>query len=752
MPKIESEVDKLLIYDPDKARSTTHIFISRPTPLEEKSLGKLFIICEIDTGEKINHEIINIIQEEIKNNYYYSDETNVETAFENALSKVNQSLHHLISEGVTSWLDHFNIIISVIKGTEVYISHLGRIHAFLIHANKIVDILEQDSSHQQKINPLKIFSNIVEGNVNPDDQILFCTTSILDYFSQEKLRRTISNSLPSDSVKELEKILLEAHPNTAFAAIITKLIPQEEILPEQRQYKESAQIRPQSSPPPETSMEELINQEKRTSEYLAPSVVPNFTKVLKNGFSSLNNLIKTKVLKKEPKRTLPEAPYYTPRKQGKSGTLKIIFISIGKAISVLLAGLASIVLFIFNLFKKRPNIKNKFKDFPHKTEEKIHGGIFRFRRMSKKARQTLIIAAVLLFIFTTSVVWIGWRRENMLTEERKQEIIEEIKDLTFEAGAALSYEDERGAKQLLNQARDLLAELPNRSKDDKAVVSGLEVGISEQHEKTRHVVNIENPVLKKDFSSLEGYSPPQAVIQSSDFAYLYNANNNIYEIDLTNNEVTEIKNNLTDIGQFKLMTKETNTTALLYHDKKGIIELDLNNGVLTPLSIEFARDNINISDMTVYRSRFYYLDVQNNQIFRHQRGAVGFGPSTEWISDPNLNVQNGTSLVVDGSIYLLRGNGQLLELFQGYEQDFSLDEIDPTMVSAQKVWTEESSDYLWVLDNQNKRLVQFDKKGNLKNQYYSDKFNDLKDFAIDKGAEKAFILAGSNLFEITIIL
>ncbi|MDZ7798199.1 MAG: hypothetical protein U5L76_01125 [Patescibacteria group bacterium] len=759
MSKAKAEVDQLLIYDPDKSRSTTHIFLSRPTPLEEKNLGRLFVICEIDSEEKINQEIINIIQQELKNHFYYSEETNVEAAFENALSKTNQALHHIISEGITNWLDKFNIIIAVIHGTRIYLAHIGRIHAFLIHRDKIIDIITKTSQPRAKINPLKIFSNIIEGNVNPGDQLLFCTTSLLDYFSQEKLKRVISNTLPSDSTKELEKILLEANAATSFGAIVSKLVPTPEKLPEQKDIsrRPSDTALSSSYTPPQASMQDLRSQEEKTSEYLSPSVFPKFFKSIKKSFSVLGSIYRKKVLKKGPKRSLPDSSYYSPEKKIKKpkpgkNYLKNIFNYLSKGIKWLAQGLASLFWALFNLFRKPKTIKNKLKEIPEKTESKIHSGIFRFRRLPKKAQKTLIIALIILFIFATSIVYLGWQNDNKLSAEREAEIIRQIQDLTFEAGAALSYEDERGAKELLGQARDLLAQLPNKSKEEKATYSELETGIEKEYQKTLHVVNVDNPILKKDFSELENYSPVSSLVQAGDFAYLINANNNIYEIDLTRNEVITIENNLTDIGQFQKMVQETTSTVLLYDNNPGMVELNKNTGVLTPLTIDFPQENMNVQDLAVYRSRFYYLDSQSNQIYRHQRGTVGFGPSTAWIRDPDLNIQDGVSLVIDGSIYLLKSNGQLLELFQGYEQDFSLDIIDPALSSAEKVWTSEDSNYIYILDNQNKRLVQFDKQGNLVNQYFSDQFNDLKDFSVDEDNSKAFLLASSKLFEITINL
>ncbi|MFH1366461.1 MAG: hypothetical protein ABIH38_00535 [Patescibacteria group bacterium] len=742
MPEITPEIDRLLMSDPDKARSTSHIFIAHPTPLEEKGLGKIFLICEIDSSDKINHEIINVIQEQIKNNFYYAEENHLETAFENALQKVNEALHHLLSEGITAWLDKFNIIIGVLKNTELILAPIGRMHAFLIHREKIIDILGAGESRDNKVNPLKIFSHIVSGNLNPNDQLLFCTSSLLDYFSQEKLKRIINSSVPRESVNQLEQILLATDQKTAFGAIIIKLVPTK--APSFGEYK------PQSAAPlytsaPQTSMDELQRQEQKTSQYLSPSLLPNVFKSIGQYSGGINDFVRTKIFKKAPKRRVTES-YYRPVKKEESKIKKIpIYLYLG--IRWLIVKMAAAFRYIIQVFQGKEKIKGKLKELPYQTEQTIHGGIFRFRRLSKKARRTLVIALVILFVFCTSIVIIGLNKENKISAEQKDQMVKEIQDKSFQAGTALTYQDENGAKKLINEAQNLLNQL--NKKIDKEQFQTLQNGINEQYEKTKHIVNIENPDLLKDLAALDPATSALDLFYFSNLLYLFNGDE-IIKIDLESKEAETLKSTLTDIGQFTLGVKENNTTLLFYQDKNGVVAYNTAAKKFTPLSITFENQETNIMDLSFYQSRFYYLDIRNNQIYRHVAATAGFGPAVPWITDPDLNVSNGVSITVDGSIYLLKNNGQVMELIQGQPVDFSLDEIDPKLAGGKKIWTDETAEYIYILDPANKRLVQFDKNGNLKNQYTSGQFTGLKGFAISEKDKKAYLLAGTKVFQIDI--
>ena len=74
--------------------------------------------------------------------------------------------------------------------------------------------------------------------------------------------------------------------------------------------------------------------------------------------------------------------------------------------------------------------------------------------------------------------------------------------------------------------------------------------------------------------------------------------------------------------------------------------------------------------------------------------------------------------------------------------------IDPALVSPTKIKTTLESKYLYVLDPPSRRLIVLDKEGRLINQYTSDQFGDLKDFAVAEAEKKMYLLNGSSVFGI----
>lgn len=167
---------------------------------------------------------------------------------------------------------------------------------------------------------------------------------------------------------------------------------------------------------------------------------------------------------------------------------------------------------------------------------------------------------------------------------------------------------------------------------------------------------------------------------------------------------------------------------------------------------ESVRNSLKLGSETpaplIYNRRLYTLEKEKNQIYRHEPVTGGFAEGKPWIQD-GTSVQNFTTLAIDGSIYASDGSGNVIQLLRGKKTDFSLKPTSPPLTTIKKLWTNEKSDYLYVLDPQEKRLAVFAKKdGLLKAQYKSPKFTDLKDFSVDESKKTAYLLDGTAVLAI----
>ena len=175
--------------------------------------------------------------------------------------------------------------------------------------------------------------------------------------------------------------------------------------------------------------------------------------------------------------------------------------------------------------------------------------------------------------------------------------------------------------------------------------------------------------------------------------------------------------------------------------------------VATPGAVaEALRANLALSGNTpltlLFHKREYELKPGANQIYKQEPIKGGFGPGTPWIKD-GTDVRSGTSFTIDGTLYVGDAAGHVTALRKGARFAFDLKPIDPPLAHAGKIWTNEDSDYLYMLDPSEKRLLAFVKKtGLLRAQYVSPTFTDLKDFAIDEHAKMAYLLDGATVVSV----
>ena len=70
---------------------------------------------------------------------------------------------------------------------------------------------------------------------------------------------------------------------------------------------------------------------------------------------------------------------------------------------------------------------------------------------------------------------------------------------------------------------------------------------------------------------------------------------------------------------------------------------------------------------------------------------------------------DGIALTIDGYLWILKSDGSILRYLAGKETDWKVGVVEPSLLSAKDIWTDEASKYLYVLDAAGKRVVVFDK-------------------------------------------
>ncbi|MFH1207349.1 MAG: hypothetical protein V1668_01955 [Patescibacteria group bacterium] len=754
MSHYTSLFDKIVIYDPAKSRSACHVFISHQSPAEEKSLGKLLFIAEIESRDGINLDIINAIQNELKHSYFNTDDLNIETAFEKALESVNQKIADMVGDYDTNWLDRFNASAAVVKNDLIHISFVGRTNAFLFRQDKITNIIDTTAVEPltEKINPLKAFSSVISGNLSPNDVVVFCTSSLLDYLSQEKLKRTVMEKAPHDAVAVLENILSEGNGQSSFAAAIIKIAIAKELVDRPATALPATPLQQPAGVPnaPQASMAELLQKQENTSQVMTPSLSRYIGGIFRNILDNILYFLRVKIFRQSPRRVRMAKDFHDYRPSGQS-SLEQKHIA-----SSLIAGSGRQVRRINTTLK---NLGQSVKHLFARQDAAPDASLASHERQTLAQRMTRLVLAMKRLPMVSKLLLIGLiivafflaqgiyssaqnRQDSQQSSDYDQKIAAITNDIN-RAEANLSYGDEAGAKKFLAEAKILIDQLPNKTKDQKATIDELNGKLNSQMEKTKHIVDIASPTLVADLAKTDSTISPRDLALAGTTLYTTDAaKKTIYGISIGTSEVNSWPRDAADTFQYLL---PEGANALLYlNTANGVGEFSVQSKKFTELAFT-APAEININGVALYEGRIYMIDIKGNQIYKSARAGNEFSKPASWIKD-GTNVSDAVGLAVDGSIFVLYKNGAVSKFTTGDKQAWSLTAIEPALDKAEKIWTSTATDKLYILDSKGRRIVEFTKDGKFLNQYASAAFSALKNFAVDPTAKKMYVLNGTSIY------
>ncbi len=160
--------------------------------------------------------------------------------------------------------------------------------------------------------------------------------------------------------------------------------------------------------------------------------------------------------------------------------------------------------------------------------------------------------------------------------------------------------------------------------------------------------------------------------------------------------------------------------------------------------------DFNFDSSVSYLSNLYFLDKKTCEIVKYKGlGNNNWGPPVKWIKDKGP-CSNPKSMAIDGSIWLLNGDNSLLRYHQGsFEEKIEFD-FFPYSENITQIETKKELPYLLLLEPIKKRVIITDKKGKIVKQFYSEKFDELKDFEISDNGKIIYLLNGSKVYQIKI--
>ncbi len=214
-------------------------------------------------------------------------------------------------------------------------------------------------------------------------------------------------------------------------------------------------------------------------------------------------------------------------------------------------------------------------------------------------------------------------------------------------------------------------------------------------------------------------------------------------------QATEVDKSESEILSVQIDNPESdyftqNKNFIYFIDSKGVNSIDKGN---SSKELVIKNDWKEEGGIGVFGSNIYVLDKTDN-IFKFVPSGSDFAKSSYISSDPDL--KDAAAMGIDGSIYVLKSNGNIDKYTKGAKEDFSITGLDKPLSSPTRIQTTEDSDNLYILDNNNSRIVVLDKTGKFVKAYGASILKNARDIDVKEADKKILVLSDGKVYKIDI--
>ncbi|MDD3285010.1 MAG: hypothetical protein PHZ07_05440 [Patescibacteria group bacterium] len=714
--------------------NSENVFIYTGSPnKDQKNKGKLVILLEFPESTENPKELGNLLVQRIHKLYYNSTLVEQEAMLESILEEVNENLP-LITEVDNNFLKKFKAVISIIYRQEVYFSPVGNISAWTTNNKELINIFDYLDDGIDKPTVDKIFTNILSGNIEPNQSLIFTTDTLFDYISEEKLSEIISeNEFVGINIKLKE--LLYKITDKNFCSVFVKLCPFEN--QDKEETKEDVKNILYNKDNSKESIDKLLQNQKRTKDILTKGKSDIETE--ENSGQDVMDFVKQELLK-ENQEKIPKISKKI-RKPHIKLNIKPIFSYLKTYLSILWKVLKYPIKIIIKISKKIFTKKIKQNDNLSLQTNAILKGETKNFGSKKPNKNTIILltALLILIIFAISIFINNRKKETKKIEETYNTIIKNIEEKQEEYDLLGIYKDENQAKEKLNEISELINSLPQKTEEQKQRYNDVLQKFTEILNKIRKLTTVSdiNSIKELDFKADNMFKYGDSII-------LTNKNNKtINQLNLKSKDLNTILEYQSQ-GNIDTFTKEDEFVYILENDK--VIKINLETREKVEMNIALHPNYKNTKDAQMYGNRLYILDSESKQIYKHTMGETNFSKGENWIKS-NTDISKATSITIDGDIYLGTSDGNIIRFYSGDLKSINITLIDPIVKNIDKIYTDRTIQEVYLMDNTSKRIVIINKDGALINQYYFPTIKNMNNFIVDGSAKKIYIQSENSILE-----
>ena len=788
--ELQKNISPILVINNPSLKPYIELFEYVPENIYQKPLGSLIGFFEIKEYSDDSAYVVNFLTSVLKKEYYANPKRPVTESFDSALHKVNLALSEVAKHGNVEWIGKLHASICVVEKNNIHFTVAGNAKIFLNRKTTLTDISEGLSSDENEPHPLKTFVNVSSGRIEKEDRLIITSEDIFHILKLSDLKKNLQRLTKTQFVQFLktalsnelemiativtdfeeakkisvakksnktesiaEKEAVNVFSGATFPGQPTVALPQEESSDDE-DISQSAEYTDKKTGHIYVQGDELPEEMSQTQYYWEITIekITDSWLYTRNNLRRKYNLNKQRIEKEiehlkikaeQRKQRLAEEKALamekmeTEIKDQPSEAEDIEEIPLKEKIQAAKKQLAQVI-----DLREKENLKKIKKNKPVEIPEEIEQP-----KTSKQSSNITPAANSALKLSNETLKKCLIVCKNSIKKIKIRKINFKKIKVAPQFSKIINLYHSMTHKQRVNVFISLviifiipifIANWLNRPKP--ATIQNLpKIELTE----TEKLANEKNMRLKNEV---------RKIITGSDIISVFNFADDV--ISLTNKSLLVSRSN-GQITEYKIPENAGTAIKGTYmKDLSMILIYTSQNKLLsfTPTNAKFSENNIDLagissdSFMGTYLTYLYILDPKANTIVRYPRAEGGFGSKTNWLKD-STTLSGTSDMTIDDSIYAIQNN-QIIKFFKGSKQPLNF-EASNTPVHVDKIFTTVDSQYVYVLDKQNSRIVKYDKSGMISAQYFNEALKDGSSITADEKNNSIFITTKSGLISLS---
>ena len=124
----------------------------------------------------------------------------------------------------------------------------------------------------------------------------------------------------------------------------------------------------------------------------------------------------------------------------------------------------------------------------------------------------------------------------------------------------------------------------------------------------------------------------------------------------------------------------------------------------------------------------------------------GYSTPTNWLEE-NVDLSGSVDMVIDGNIYALRADGNIIKMLKGKTENFSIETPNPPIAKASKLILAPELNFIYIFEAEQSRLVVYNKDNKFVLQYKIDNLTNIKDLIVDEKNRAIYVLTGTAIYK-----